>query len=70
VASHRLPASAHDTFKPLFWCQTIAVLAFGAAWLVKGETLFRESRAAADEGDPGPISTPAVPTNPTASCGP
>ncbi|MEV5767327.1 DUF998 domain-containing protein [Micromonospora sp. NPDC052213] len=43
VASNALPFSVRDTLKPLFWCEAVAVLAFGAAWLVKGEAMFRDS---------------------------
>jgi hypothetical protein len=43
--ANALPAAARDTIKPLFWCEAIAVLAFGAAWMVKGETIFRDAQA-------------------------
>ncbi len=29
---------------PVFWFETLAGLAFGAAWLIKGETLLRDRR--------------------------
>ena len=28
--------------KPVFWLETVAVLAFGASWLVKGETILKD----------------------------
>jgi hypothetical protein len=28
----------------LLWCETVAVLAFGLAWLVKGETIFKDTQ--------------------------
>ncbi|MFG3700524.1 DUF998 domain-containing protein [Micromonospora sp. NPDC047620] len=44
VTSNALPDSVRDTLKPLFWCEAVAVLAFGAAWLVKGEAMFRDTQ--------------------------
>jgi hypothetical protein len=29
-------------FKPVFWLETIAIMAFGFAWLVKGESLWKD----------------------------
>lgn len=40
-----LGAGVKAELRPLFWLESIAVLAFGVSWLVKGETLLR---------DPGP----------------
>ena len=37
-----LPAdlkSSIDTIKPLFWLETVMIVAFGISWLVKGEAL-------------------------------
>jgi hypothetical protein len=31
-----------DDVHPLFWCEAIATFAFGFAWFVKGETLWRD----------------------------
>ncbi|MEV4483769.1 DUF998 domain-containing protein [Micromonospora coxensis] len=42
VASTFLPDAVQDAVKPVFWCETVAVLAFGAAWLVKGEAIIRD----------------------------
>lgn len=44
VASQQLPLSTREMYRPLFWCETVAVLSFGIAWLVKGETIFRDSK--------------------------
>jgi hypothetical protein len=44
LASNLLPYATRDSIKPLLWCETIAVLAFGLAWMVKGETIFKDSR--------------------------
>ncbi|MFK8007131.1 MAG: hypothetical protein AB8H03_12190 [Saprospiraceae bacterium] len=30
-------------YKPVFWLETIALFAFGISWLIKGDTLFRDS---------------------------
>jgi hypothetical protein len=30
------------SFKPLFWSESVAVVSFGVAWLVKGETIFKD----------------------------
>lgn len=30
------------TYKPIFWLETISLLAFGFSWLVKGETLWKD----------------------------
>ncbi|SCL36756.1 hypothetical protein GA0070616_5572 [Micromonospora nigra] len=40
LASVLLPESVRDAAKPVFWAEAVAVLAFGVAWLVKGESLF------------------------------
>jgi hypothetical protein len=37
-----------DAWHPVFWCEAVAVIAFGIAWLIKGETLF---------ADPVPVDT-------------
>jgi hypothetical protein len=66
LASNLLSAPAQDTVKPLFWCETIAVLAFGAAWLVKGETIFKDSQPPATEmPGGGPIPAPSPPADVT-----
>jgi hypothetical protein len=36
------PQSFIDDAHPLFWCEAIASFAFGFAWWVKGETLWRD----------------------------
>ncbi|SCG40675.1 hypothetical protein [Micromonospora coxensis] len=57
VASTFLPDAVRDAVKPVFWCETVAVLAFGAAWLVKGEAIIRDGAGGA--GDPGRSAAPA-----------
>lgn len=39
VAAVAFPAAVDSELRPLFWLQSLAVLAFGIAWFVKGETL-------------------------------
>ena len=36
-----LPLRAYN---PVFWLETLALLAFGISWLIKGETLFQDKR--------------------------
>jgi hypothetical protein len=42
-ASFYLSASTRATLHPLFWSESVAVVAFGIAWLIKGETIFKDS---------------------------
>lgn len=35
-------ASSIETYKPIFWLEAIAIVAFGIAWLIKGESLFQD----------------------------
>ena len=44
-------------YHPLFWLEAVAIVAFGVAWLVKGETLFKDA-AAPDQA----VSVEATPT--------
>ena len=37
-----LSLPVQDAWKPLFWCETVAVIAFGVAWFIKGETLLKD----------------------------
>lgn len=37
-----IPSSYFNTFPLTFWMETLAVESFGFAWLVKGETLFKD----------------------------
>ncbi len=43
-ASYFLPPSTRAAVKPLFWLESLAVIAFGVAWLVKGETIFKDAQ--------------------------
>jgi hypothetical protein len=53
VATNLLSTAARNTYRPLLWCETLAVLAFGLAWMTKGETLFRDSQSAPPTGSNG-----------------
>lgn len=52
LASVALPESAQQRLRPVFWCETVAVLAFGVAWLVKGQAIIRSGLPT----DPAPTS--------------
>ena len=36
------PPSALGTYRPIFVLETVAILAFGFSWLIKGETFFKD----------------------------
>ena len=43
VASDNLFGAAFvEALRPVFWLESVAVLAFGVSWLVKGETILRD----------------------------
>jgi hypothetical protein len=39
----RLPADVRHSLKPVLWCETVAVIAFGAAWVAKSDALLRSA---------------------------
>lgn len=43
LASTRLPADVRHALKPVLWCETVAVVTFGVAWLAKSDALLRAS---------------------------
>ncbi|WDZ85097.1 hypothetical protein [Micromonospora cathayae] len=59
VASIALPDDVRDTVRPVFWCETVAVFAFGAAWLARSDAIFRAAQPPR-EGTPRPAE-PALP---------
>jgi hypothetical protein len=64
LASTTLPADVRHTLKPVLWCETVAVFAFGAAWVAKSDALFRSAdlpEGPPAGGAPGPAATPAAP---------
>ncbi|MET8910706.1 DUF998 domain-containing protein [Micromonospora sp. NPDC004551] len=54
LAGSQLPAEVRHTLKPVLWCETVAVFAFGAAWVAKSDALFR----AAGDGSEDPGEAP------------
>lgn len=36
---------AHEQLHAIFWLEALAIVSFGFAWLVKGETLFKDAQA-------------------------
>jgi len=42
LGSRILPDSVVDTVRPLLWGESVAVFAFGIAWFVKSNTIFRD----------------------------
>ncbi|MEU5723986.1 DUF998 domain-containing protein [Micromonospora sp. NPDC047738] len=62
LASTRLPADLRHTLKPVLWCETVAVFAFGAAWVAKSDALFRAAESI-DESDVRQDPQPAAPTS-------
>ncbi|MET8362635.1 DUF998 domain-containing protein [Micromonospora sp. NPDC049580] len=41
LASGALPTDVRHALQPLLWCETLAVAAFGTAWVVKSDAIFR-----------------------------
>ncbi len=54
-----LSSSALRRWVPVFWLETFALWAFGFAWFVKGETLFRDAGAPAGAEARGAAPPPA-----------
>ena len=50
VASTLLSAEVRHTLKPVLWCETVAVFAFGAAWVVKSDALFQAAQPSDEPG--------------------
>ncbi|MCW3842714.1 hypothetical protein ONA70_21680 [Micromonospora yasonensis] len=59
LASTQLSADLRHTLKPVLWCETIAVFAFGAAWVAKSDALFRAAEPADVVSEPA--TGPAAP---------
>ncbi|MFC4145939.1 DUF998 domain-containing protein [Micromonospora mangrovi] len=61
LASAVLPADVRHTLKPVLWCETVAVIAFGAAWVAKSDALLRSAELPDEPPvDAGPVVTPAA----------
>lgn len=72
VASRDLPEATRDVVKPLFWCETAAILAFGLAWMVKSGLFLRDTFPGTAlprrrTAMPAAPTSPAVPASPTTS---
>ncbi|MEV0428360.1 DUF998 domain-containing protein [Micromonospora sp. NPDC050495] len=50
LASTLLSAEVRHTLKPVLWCETVAVFAFGAAWVVKSDALFLAAQPSDEPG--------------------
>ncbi|MEU2610364.1 DUF998 domain-containing protein [Micromonospora sp. NPDC007271] len=61
LASTQLPPDVRHALKPVLWCETVAVFAFGAAWVAKSDALFRATEPT-DGIDADPGSRPVAPT--------
>lgn len=53
-ADNLLPRSTVDALHPVFWLESVAELAFGVSWLIKGETFLTDFPAGGDLGHPAP----------------
>ena len=51
-------ATALNSLNPVFWLESIAIVAFGVSWLVKGQVILRDKQplAAGRSGTPEPLS--------------
>ena len=48
----QLKNTAISALKPVFWLESLALWAFGISWLIKGETLFKDSEIRPKEDEP------------------
>jgi hypothetical protein len=48
-------------YNPLFWLEAVAIVAFGIAWLVKGETILKDKKRMADDRSPAEPAAERVP---------
>ncbi|WP_226363319.1 hypothetical protein [Pseudonocardia sp. ICBG1142] len=46
-----MPDAVAERFHTLFWLEAVAILAFGVAWFVKGDTILRDQPTE----DPAPV---------------
>ncbi|WP_341715842.1 DUF998 domain-containing protein [Micromonospora sp. FIMYZ51] len=60
VASNALAEPVRETLRPFFWCEAVAVFAFGVAWLVKGEAMFHRPPGPARRPQPLAADQPAT----------
>ncbi len=55
VIAVTVPTADRDSWNTLFWCETVAVMSFAAAWLTKGGFFFW-----CNDADDEPVSDPAA----------
>jgi len=53
----------------MFWFESLSIASFGVAWLVKGETLFKDAAAPAQAAPAEAIPAQAVSVDATAADG-
>jgi hypothetical protein len=69
LAQNFWPGSVKAETQWMFWFESLSIASFGVAWLVKGETLFKDA-AAPDQAIPVEVTPPqAVPVDATAGAG-
>jgi len=42
IVTHTSAGNAVDSLEPIFWLESLAVVAFGVSWLTKGETILKD----------------------------
>ncbi|MFJ8581640.1 DUF998 domain-containing protein [Micromonospora sp. NPDC093277] len=63
LASTQLSEEVRQALKPVLWCETVAVFAFGAAWVAKSDALFRAAESI-DGSNAEQDTRPAAPASP------
>jgi len=66
LAQNFWPGSVKAETQWLFWFESLSIASFGVAWLVKGETLFKDAAAPAQAAPAETIPAQAVPLDATA----
>jgi hypothetical protein len=69
LAQNFWPGSVKAETQWLFWFESLSIASFGVAWLVKGETLFKDHAASDQAVAAEATPTPAVPVDATAAAG-
>ncbi|GAB3954417.1 hypothetical protein GCM10027614_61470 [Micromonospora vulcania] len=44
LATSALATDVHQTLQPMLWCETVAVSAFGTAWVAKSDAILRVAK--------------------------
>ena len=69
LAQNFWPHSVKAETQWLFWFESLSIASFGVAWLVKGETLFKDPPATDQAVPIEATPTPAVPADATVAAG-